>query len=72
MSFSICCPVPKLLQHLVILISILNVLKYDDEFPKTYFNDVLEFMKIGKKEFIEIVDMHRNEEIWKFENKIWK
>ena len=49
-----------------------NVLKYDDEFPKTYFNDVLEFMKISKKEFIEIVDMHRNDEIWKFENKIWK
>lgn len=40
------------------------VQKYDGEFPKNNLNQVLNFLSLEKKEFEEIVDKHRNEEIW--------
>ena len=46
--------------------------KYDHEFPALYFNDMLTYMNLTEKEFYEIVDKHRNLEIWKQEEGAWK
>ena len=54
--------------------------KYDGEFPSRNIKEVLEYLEIDKFEFEEIVNKHRNEEIWKsslnnkweLKNKIWK
>jgi N-acetyl sugar amidotransferase len=46
--------------------------KYDGEFPDEYLSDVLEYLHMSKQELLEIVDKHRNPEIWKFENGQWK
>lgn len=46
--------------------------KYDDEFPYEYFDEVLEYLDLTRDEFVEIVDKHRNEEIWMREGDDWK
>jgi len=46
--------------------------KYDGEFPNEYLDDVLKYLDLDKKRFFEIIDMHRNSEIWKKENDQWK
>lgn len=38
--------------------------KYDDEFPDENLIDVLEYLNIEKNELSEIIDHHRNKEIW--------
>lgn len=39
--------------------------KYDGEFPDYYLDDILEYLDLSKHEFIDIVNKHRNDEIWK-------
>ena len=39
--------------------------KYDNEFPSKDFNEVLSFLDLNEDEFEEIVNKHRNDEIWK-------
>ena len=39
--------------------------KYDEEFPKDDFNEVLKYLDINQDQFEEIVNKHRNQEIWK-------
>lgn len=46
--------------------------KYDHEFPSLYLKDMLEYLRLTEKEFYEIVDKHRNPEIWKKESGEWK
>ena len=48
------------------------VKQYDGEFPKTYLNDVLEYMHMTRDEFDEVVEAHRNEEIWKKGSSGWE
>ena len=45
--------------------------KYDNEFPNTYFEDVLNFLEINQNQFDEIVNLHSNEEIWEIKNNVW-
>lgn len=45
--------------------------KYDHEFPALYFPDMLEYLDLKKDEFYEIVNKHRNPEIWKKEGAEW-
>ena len=45
--------------------------KYDNEFPHTDFEDVLNFLEIHQNQFDEIVNLHRNEEIWEIKNNVW-
>ena len=46
--------------------------KYDDEFPKSDFKEVLDFLDIDENKFEEIVNRHRNQEIWQTErNNQW-
>ncbi len=46
--------------------------KYDGEFCDEYLEDMLEYLNLTREEFNEIVDKHRNLEIWKKENGQWK
>ena len=39
--------------------------KYDNEFPENDFEEVLQYLNLNEKKFYEIVDKHRNHEIWK-------
>lgn len=48
------------------------VRKFDGEFPKRNFNKVLNFLGIKELDFYEIVDKHRNLEIWKQKNNTWE
>ena len=45
--------------------------KYDGEFPEEYLDDMLAYMHIDRTEFHEVVDMHRNPEIWVREDGQW-
>ena len=45
--------------------------KYDHEFPHEFFNEVLLYLDINEEEFNDIVDKHRNLEIWKKTGNDW-
>ena len=45
--------------------------KYDHEKPSEYFNEQIDYLNISRKEFDEIVDKHRNQEIWKYNKGKW-
>ena len=47
------------------------VTKYDDEFPDTYFDEILEYMDLEKDEFFEIADRWRSPHLWKRTNEKW-
>ncbi|MDD5086531.1 MAG: N-acetyl sugar amidotransferase [Candidatus Nanoarchaeia archaeon] len=46
--------------------------KYDDEFPKTYFKEFLDYMDITEEYFWEVIDRYRRPEVWKKVNGEWK
>ena len=48
------------------------VRKYDHEKPSEYFKEQLNYLDLNKKEFNEIVDSHRNPEIWMYKKGHWK
>jgi len=48
------------------------VRKYDDEFPATHLADNLDYLGLTETELTEIVDKHRNQEIWMREGNQWK
>ncbi len=48
-----------------------NIRKYDSEFPKTHLSDTLDYLSLTEPEFSELVDLHRNREIWNFEGNQW-
>ena len=41
------------------------VKKFDGEFPKKYFNEVLDYLKIKPTKFIKLCDQFRSPHIWK-------
>ena len=43
--------------------------KYDGEFPKKTLPDVLDYLKMSNNELLDLVDKHRNLEIWKKTNE---
>ncbi len=45
--------------------------KFEDEFPSEHFNEVLDFLDLDFAEFTEVVDSHRNPEIWAKEGQHW-
>lgn len=47
-------------------------LKYDGEYPKTYLPEALGYLGMSEPEFNEVIDKHRNSEIWAFEGNAWK
>ena len=49
------------------------VKKYDHEIPKTFFKDILEYLDMSENYFWEIIERHRNPNIWeKTINNKWK
>ena len=40
------------------------VKKYDHEYPKLYFNDILEYLSIYEETFWSVIDKHRNSELF--------
>jgi N-acetyl sugar amidotransferase len=47
------------------------VRKFDQEFPKKYFEDFLEYISLGEDEFHAAVDKFRSPHLWKHENGVW-
>jgi len=47
------------------------VQKYDAEFPQSYFLDNLDYLGVSEPEFAEIIDLHRNAEIWRRDGNQW-
>lgn len=45
--------------------------KYDGEFPQKILPMILEYYDFDRKEFENIVDQHRNKEIWEYKEKNW-
>ncbi|MBM3492344.1 MAG: N-acetyl sugar amidotransferase [Alphaproteobacteria bacterium] len=45
--------------------------KYDAEFPASHFRDNLEYLGLAEPEFVELVDRHRNAEIWQRAGNDW-
>ena len=46
--------------------------KYDGEEPKIYQKEVLEYLDINIEQYFEIIEKHRNNEIWKQDKNNWK
>lgn len=49
-----------------------NVRKYDGEFCRTDFGEVLDFLALDRSSFDEIIDKHRNPEIWEMTGNGWR
>lgn len=47
------------------------VRKFDQEFPRKYFDDFLEYVSLGEAEFHATVDKFRSPHLWKHENGVW-
>jgi hypothetical protein len=46
--------------------------KYDGEFPSNFHQEHLEFLGLSDTQLTEIIDLHRNPELWNFEGNQWK
>jgi N-acetyl sugar amidotransferase len=46
--------------------------RYDGEWPGTYLADVCEYLDMDGKELTEVIDQHRNPEIWDKQDGLWK
>ncbi len=47
------------------------VKKYDDEFPKKYFKEFLDYIDISEKKFWETIDSFRSPHLWSLKKKKW-
>lgn len=45
---------------------------FDSEYPASYMPGVLEYLTMSEVELSEILDLHRNPELWAFEGNQWK
>tara|TARA_B100001250_G_scaffold414386_1_gene452428 strand:+ start:3992 stop:5203 length:1212 start_codon:yes stop_codon:yes gene_type:complete len=48
------------------------VKKYDQEFPKKYFKEFLEYISLDESEFWDIIDQFRPPHLWIKENNEWR
>ena len=48
------------------------VKKFDGEIPKTYINEVLNFLNIETEEFFKLCDKFRSPHLWKKTNSYWE
>lgn len=46
--------------------------KYDAEFPESHFAENLDYLSLTTEEFSEIVDLHRNSELWERAGNDWR
>jgi len=45
--------------------------QYDGEFPAMYMPEVLEYLGMMPKEYIEAMEVHRDRSVWKQEEGGW-
>ena len=48
------------------------VKKYDGEFPKKYFSEILNYINLSKEKFWERINLARSEHLWEYKNEKWK
>jgi hypothetical protein len=48
------------------------VRKYDGEYPVRYLPDILEYLGMTQFELLEVLDKHRNPEIWEQVGHTWR
>jgi len=48
------------------------VRRYDGEFPRKYFKEILDYMDMDEKRFWELIDNARSPHLWKKEKGEWK
>lgn len=48
------------------------VRKFDQEFPKKYFKEFLEYISLSEKEFHETIDKFRSPHLWEKKDEEWK
>jgi N-acetyl sugar amidotransferase len=58
--------------HLDRLEGLKFIKKYDGEYPKRHLEIVLNYLSLKQYDFDEIVDKHRNLEIWRAKNNDWE
>jgi hypothetical protein len=46
--------------------------KYDGEFPRKYFSDVLSYMGISEERYWEVIDSARSPHLWEKVNGNWR
>lgn len=46
--------------------------RYDGEFPEEYLDEVLDYLRMDRSELVEVIDKHRNPELWRKEGGEWK
>ena len=52
--------------------AIKNAKMYDNEFPENNLKEVLSFLNLGKNQLDEIINKHRNNEIWQLKGNNWE
>ena len=45
--------------------------RFDGEFPEQHLPEVLDYIGVSRAEFDEVVDRHRNRELWLKEDDVW-
>jgi N-acetyl sugar amidotransferase len=45
--------------------------RFDGEFPEEHLDEMLDYMRMSRDEFTDIVDRHRNPELWAQEGGAW-
>ena len=50
----------------------LLVKRFDGEFPKRYFKEIMNYLEIDEKQFFETCDKFRSPHIWKYSKRKWK
>ena len=48
------------------------VRRFDGEFPKKYFHDILEYLSMTESEFMQTADRFRSPHLWRQESAGWK
>ena len=51
---------------------VLLVEKFDQEFPKKYFNEFLNYISLSESEFHETIDKFRSPHLWVKDKNEWK
>jgi len=48
------------------------VKKYDNEFPKKYLKEFLDYIDTSEEEFWDVVNKHRSPHLWKQQDGVWR
>jgi N-acetyl sugar amidotransferase len=46
--------------------------RYDGEFPEEFLDEVLDYLQLSRAELMEVVDRHRNPEVWERDGQNWR